>query len=220
MKKLLGLSVLFSLLIFNVSCAESSNAGPQVIPKLDDNTRGDLTNHFVNLGAPARATELALEYFQKNQDNFDNQRYVSVLDMSLHSSQDRFFLLDMLNKTMTSFVVAHGRGSDPDHDGYAQTFSNVPQSKMSSLGFYQVSETYTGSQGYSVKMDGLSTTNSKARSRAIVIHGADYVKKGWAKMGRSWGCPALDNNLSANVINKIKNGSLLFMYAPEFEAEI
>lgn len=218
MKKLLSSMFVFSMICLNISCADSSNGNQDPYePIVNDKTIGELAQKFISQGAPSRATKLALDFYNRNQDEIDNKRYVSVLDMSLHSSQDRFFLLDMKNQSLTSYVVAHGKGSDPDHDGYAQKFSNVPQSKMSSVGFYQVSETYYGSHGYSVKMDGLSSTNSKARQRAIVIHGASYVKKGLSKMGRSWGCPALDNNLSAAVIDKIKNGSLLFMYDPSFE---
>jgi hypothetical protein len=47
---------------------------------------------------------------------------------------------------------------------------------MSSLGVYKTAETYNGKHGLSLRLDGLSPTNSKARERAVVVHGADYVE--------------------------------------------
>jgi hypothetical protein len=60
-------------------------------------------------------------------------------------------------------------------------------------------------------MDGLSESNSNARARAIVIHGADYVKQGLSKMGRSFGCPAVESNRAADIIDRLKDGSLLYI---------
>ena len=88
-------------------------------------------------------------------------------------------------------------------------FSNTPGSEMSSRGFYLTAETYQGSNGLSLVLDGLSTTNSNARSRAIVIHGAEYVSPG-SLIGRSWGCPALDMRYYIEVINQIKGGVLIY----------
>ncbi|MEK6553671.1 MAG: murein L,D-transpeptidase catalytic domain family protein [Bdellovibrionota bacterium] len=168
-------------------------------------------------GVPSRPLELAFQFFDANENNFDNHNYMTVIDFRTHSAKERFFLINLNTGAVEAQMVSHGKGSDPGHDGIAERFSNIASSNMSSLGFYQVSETYNGKHGYSVKLDGLSPTNSKARSRAIVIHGATYVKRGLAKQGRSFGCPALDQNLSKGIINKIKEGSLLFIYAPAFE---
>ena len=105
--------------------------------------------------------------------------------------------------------VSHGKGSDSNHDGLAEKFSNVSGSNASSLGFYKTAETYQGKHGYSLRLDGLSETNSKARPRAIVVHGADYVKDKEVIQGRSWGCPAVSRMHSKKVIDLIKNGSLI-----------
>ena len=69
-------------------------------------------------------------------------------------------------------------------------------SKMTSLGTYVTAETYYGKHGLSLRLDGLDKENSRARERAIVIHGADYVTPDRTKMGRSWGCPALERKVA------------------------
>jgi hypothetical protein len=102
----------------------------------------------------------------------------------------------------------------------AQSFSNRPESYQSSLGFYKTAETYQGKHGYSLRLDGLEKGfNDQARNRAIVVHGADYAKEEFAKstgrLGRSLGCPALPPELSARVIDLIKDGSLLFIYGKD-----
>ena len=91
---------------------------------------------------------------------------------------------------------------------------------MSSLGFFVTGETYFGRYGYSLKLEGLEPgINDNARKRAIVIHGADYVSKkfieeyGW--LGRSWGCPALPQDLTKFVIDEIKEGQCLFAYSED-----
>ena len=107
------------------------------------------------------------------------------------------------------YLVAHGKNSDPDYDGFATIFSNTPGSEASSVGFYLTAETYEGNHGYSLKLDGLSSTNSNARSRSIVMHPADYVAPG-SKIGRSWGCPAVEPRYSVQIIDQIKGGTLIY----------
>ena len=109
-------------------------------------------------------------------------------------------------------LVSHGRGSDSDHDGYATRFTNIPDSQTTSIGFFKTAESYTGNNGYSLRLDGLSSTNSNARSRAIVIHGADYVGAGFNPIGRSWGCPALERKSTRSIIDRIKGGAMIYSY--------
>ncbi len=161
---------------------------------------------------PARALENALTFFQANLDKFPNKKFMSIFDISQHSSQRRLYLVDLVTGKVSRHIVAHGRNSDPDADGYATQFSNEPGSKKSSLGFYKTAETYSGNHGYSLRLDGLSATNSNARSRAVVIHGAAYVSEEQAHAGRSWGCPAVDQKFHKEFIDKIRFGSLLYIY--------
>lgn len=162
---------------------------------------------------PARALSQAVAYLKKYESKFDNDNYLVVIDYSQHSSRKRFYLINLNNGSVERHNVAHGLGSDPDKDGYAQKFSNVEGSKATSLGFYRTLGTYSGKHGYSLLLQGLSSTNSNAYDRAIVIHGADYVSDGSSYAGRSWGCPALDMDVRSSVITRIKNGALIYAWS-------
>jgi|GEM_PF-3134031 len=141
-------------------------------------------------------------------------QYWGIVNFDLHSSKPRMFVFDAVTKQVESYLCAHGRGSEGQtDDGIADVFSNVEGSKASSLGIYRCAETYQGSNGYSLKLDGLQETNDRARSRAIVVHGADYVSEWFAerygRIGRSEGCPVMDRQVVRTVIDQLKLGSLL-----------
>jgi len=140
---------------------------------------------------------------------------LTVIDYSLPSTKPRLWVLDLANgKVLFRELVAHGRGSG---DNYATRFSNLPDSHQSSLGLFLTGGTYTGGNGYSLKLRGLeSGVNDLAESRYIVMHGAWYVSSEQARahgrLGRSWGCPALPRESAKPVIDTIKDGSFLFVY--------
>lgn len=161
---------------------------------------------------PKKLREAALAYFDVNKGNFANKNYITVVDFSAHSSRSRFFIIDMASGQVQALHVAHGKGSDKNNDGYAERFSNVSGSEASSIGYYRVSETYAGKYGTSIRLDGLSSTNSNARARAIVLHPAGYVSESGSRAGRSWGCFALDPKYAQSVFAKIKRGSLLYAH--------
>ncbi|MCE5205046.1 MAG: murein L,D-transpeptidase catalytic domain family protein [Porphyromonadaceae bacterium] len=148
--------------------------------------------------------------------NKQNNPLLTLIDFNLPSTEKRMYVLDMTRKEVL-FVsyVSHGRNSG---ENYATSFSNRNGSHQSSLGFYRTGGTYQGSNGYSLLLDGLEKgINDQARARAIVIHGADYcseaVIRSSGRLGRSFGCPALPIKLAKPIINAIKGGSLLFIYA-------
>jgi hypothetical protein len=161
--------------------------------------------------------DLAMEGWGKLGQNLRSQ-ILTVIDFSLPSTAKRLWVIDPVKGLILHHtVVAHGRNSG---ELLAKNFSNRPESYQSSLGFYKTGETYQGKHGYSLRLDGLEKGfNDQARNRAIVIHGADYAKEEFAKstgrLGRSLGCPALPPELSARVIDLIKNGSLLFIYGKD-----
>lgn len=160
-----------------------------------------------------KALAEAVLYFEKNQSRFKNKKYISLIDFGKRSTQARFFIVNMSSGEVMAIHTAHGKGSDSNHDGYAEKFSNKSGSNASSLGYYRAAETYYGKHGLSLKLDGLSSTNSNARARAVVIHGASYVRESSVIQGRSWGCPAVANNLRDKVVGLLKGGSLIYAFA-------
>ncbi len=142
--------------------------------------------------------------------------FLTIVDFSQPSTKKRFYLIDIKKRSIIyQEYVAHGKNSG---DLWAENFSNTPKSNQSSLGFYKTAETYHGKHGLSLKLDGLEKgINHLARKRAIVIHSADYAEeafiKKYGRLGRSFGCPALPSKNYAKIINRIKEGTLLFVYA-------
>ena len=142
---------------------------------------------------------------------------LSIVDFSKPSTQKRLYIIDMdQKKLMFHTLVAHGRNSG---QLVPKKFSNTNESLQSSLGFYVTAEKYMGKHGLSMRMDGMEKSNSNARQRAIVVHGADYVSDRFIQstgyLGRSWGCPAVSPELNEPIINAIGNGSALFIYSPQ-----
>jgi len=159
---------------------------------------------------PSKLKTAALAYYQANASRITNKTYLSVVDFSANSKYARLFIINMNSGAVTELHVAHGSGSDPNNDGYATLFSNTSGSHMSSLGFYLTAESYNGKHGLSLRIDGLSSTNSNVRARAVVIHGATYVYDKDTQAGRSDGCFAVSMAEHTTVVNELKNGSLLY----------
>ena len=143
---------------------------------------------------------------------------LAVIDFSLHSSQERMWIFDLeQGDLLLRDLVAHGRNSGNEE---ATAFSNIEGSHQSSIGLFKASESYRGMHGYSLRLDGLEPgINDLARQRAIVIHGADYVNPSWVnqygRIGRSHGCPAVDQKVVQTVVDNLKGGQLVFKYYPD-----
>jgi len=141
---------------------------------------------------------------------------LTLIDFSKPSTEERFFVFDIKNKKiLKSSVVSHGKNSG---NNYATSFSNKNGSNKSSLGFYITENTYQGHNGYSLVLDGLEDgINDNAKERTIVIHGAAYADPSIisiaGRLGRSLGCPALPKSMNKQIIDTIKDGSLLYIYA-------
>jgi hypothetical protein len=146
-----------------------------------------------------------------------NTDVLSIIDFSLPSNKKRLFVIDMTNgRLLFNTFVAHGRNSG---GLMATRFSNRTNSLMSSLGFYLTGDPFIGEHGYSLRLEGIERGwNDHANRRAIIMHSADYVSeehiRQWGILGRSEGCPAIPEELDQPIINEIKGGSCLFLYAP------
>ena len=143
---------------------------------------------------------------------------LTVIDYSRPSVEPRLWVFDLkTGKLLFKELVAHGRNTG---ENLATQFSDAMNSHQSSLGLFVTSDTYVGSNGYSLRLDGLEPGfNAHARERAIVMHGAPYVNAKVAaaqgRLGRSWGCPALREAVARDVINTIQGGGVVFSYYPD-----
>lgn len=166
-----------------------------------------------------QALKSALSAMQCAVNNGARQaEHLAVIDYSQPSTAKRLWIFDLNKKTLVlRDLVAHGQKSG---ENFATQFSNRLGSYQSSLGLFRTQESYTGSNGYSLRMDGLEPgINDKARDRDIVIHAADYVSPLWSKrqgrIGRSLGCPAVRPQIAHQVIDKLKDGQFMYSWYPD-----
>jgi hypothetical protein len=146
-----------------------------------------------------------------------------VVDYELPSYEKRLWVIDMkADRVLHEEWVAHGMGNPRGSGGdleRALDFSNSLGTRKSSLGLFVTAETYQGKHGYSLKLDGLEPgINDAARERTIVMHAAHYVTADRAErrlVGRSWGCPAVRPEVSRELIDAAKGGSLVWIYYPD-----
>jgi hypothetical protein len=144
---------------------------------------------------------------------------LAVIDYSLPSSERRLWVLDLVQPLRVLFheYVAHGRGSTTDDDpDRAIRFGNEEASLRSSLGTFLTGPTYQGQHGRSLELFGLEPgVNDKAFERRIVMHPADYMSAAFraqhGRVGRSFGCPALDPAIASAVIDRIRDGSVIYV---------
>lgn len=143
-----------------------------------------------------------------------NRDLLAIADFSKASRDPRFHLVNLKSGQSTSFLVAHGKGSDPGHSGWVQSFSNLPGSEATSSGSYLVGQGYVGEHGPSRRLTGLDPQNDQAEARAIVLHPAWYVSQSMiaeqGKIGRSQGCFALSQGDIAEILQRLEPGTLIY----------
>jgi hypothetical protein len=143
--------------------------------------------------------------------------YLCVIDYALPSTVKRMWVFDLdTQRLLLHDLVAHGRNSGDD---VAEAFSNREWSFMSSLGAFVTGEAYEGKNGYSLRLRGIDPdVNDRAEARAIVMHGAPYVDEGVAatlgRLGRSLGCPAVRPAIAHELIDELKDGSVVYAWHP------
>lgn len=163
--------------------------------------------------------EHAIRAYQRLEAaNRIHNRVLTVIDYSMRSSERRLWVLDPRSlRVLYHDFVAHGRGSAaPDDPDRAVRFGNEPESHRSSIGLFLTGDTYTGKHGESLELVGLEPgVNDRALERRIVIHPADYASASFraqsgGRLGRSFGCPALDPAVARPIIDTIRGGSVLY----------
>ncbi len=173
---------------------------------------------YTRSGLRPEVLKQALTAYDNAYANGDVKRStLTVVDYSMPSDQKRMWVIDLrTGKVLHHVLVSHGSGSGGRN---STEFSNRDSSHQTSIGVMKTGETYSGKHGYSMRMDGLEEGfNDQVRNRAIVMHSASYVNDERARnksVGRSWGCLAMDKKVSADVIDTVKNGTLVVSYYPD-----
>lgn len=161
-----------------------------------------------------KVLDIAREQVERNRARLWRTDVVGVADFALPSSLPRFHFADLEKGQVRSFLVAHGKGSDPEHDGFLKTFSNVPNSLATSRGAYVTYEWYAGKYGTSIRLGGVDGDNSNALERAIVLHPAWYANPDmlgkWGKLGRSDGCFAMGEQDFNEALWHLSGGRLIY----------
>ena len=198
----------------------------------EDPTKKETTEAFVpfnqyamELYADIDEDDLSLEAFEIGlrgyselslKNKLKNKQYLTIVDMSLSANTERMFIIDMENRVLVGKkLVAHGMKTGSE---FASDFSNEQSSHKSSLGFFITGELYNGRHDLSMKLDGQEYSNDNARSRGVVVHSAEYVScdyiKSNGRLGRSYGCPAIEEDGYKETVNMIHGGSCYFIYYP------
>ena len=172
--------------------------------------RTERSDGQVNAGLLRRA----LDALEQHRGAIEHRDFIGVADFSLPSRMPRFHVVKLADGSVTSHLVAHGRGSDPTHTGWLERFSNEARSNATSAGAYRTGDFYRGAHGHSIRLDGLDPTNNNASSRAIVVHSAWYVSEAMAgirgMLGRSEGCFAVAGTSLDDVMTRLGPGRFIY----------
>ena len=162
----------------------------------------------------ARLLDVARQQLARMDNYIWVRDVVGLADFSMPSSEPRFFIVNMESGDVRRYYVTHGRGSDPEHDGWLKDFSNDYGSNATSRGAYLTRNYYEGKHGLSMRLTGLEPDNNNAETRAIVVHGADYANpdliRTMGKLGRSEGCFAFPRDNLVEVIARMGPGRMIF----------
>lgn len=174
--------------------------------------------HATNIDSKVLRLSLTA-YMNARKKGLDNKQLLTVIDYSKPSSEKRLWVFNIKNgKELFHTWVSHGKNTG---DNKATSFSNSPGSLKSSIGVFVTDNVpYEGGNGYSLRVHGLEPgVNDKAYARDIVFHGAPYVNpatiKQYGRVGRSWGCPAVDTRITKPLINTIKENTVVVAYYPD-----
>ena len=169
--------------------------------------------------APSAPGGIDPQLFAKAKAALDQHRiaardWMGIVDFNKASHEGRFHVIDLRSGQVDTHLVAHGRGSDPDHSGFLERFSNDFGSHASSSGTYTTADYYEGKYGLSMKVRGLDWSNYNAEPRAIVIHNAWYAEPEMiathGKLGRSEGCFAFSRESQYAVMRKLAGGRMIY----------
>ena len=199
----------------------SSSAASQVLPSILTAPAGSTPGLLPQAQplVPSAPAGIDPQLFAKAKAALDSHKVwprdvIGIADFSKPSSDPRFFVVDLMSGNVESHRVAHGRGSDPDHSGFVERFSNDFGSYATSNGTYITGDYYNGKYGTSMKVRGLDWSNYNAEPRAIVIHNAWYAEDDMiplhGKLGRSEGCFAMSRKSKYEVMSRLAGGRMIY----------
>ncbi len=158
--------------------------------------------------------DVAKTQLDRAGENIWRRDIVGIADYGVHSARRRFYLINLGREEVQAFHVSHGSGSDRNHDGWLEGYSNLEGSHASSRGAYVTWEWYQGRYGTSVRLGGLDASNDAALRRYIVMHRAAYAEpehlQQWGKMGRSQGCFVFGSQDFREILLNLSGGRLLY----------
>jgi len=202
-----------------ISTAASSSVLPSLVGVPTPDPLAPLAPQPVQVLTPSAPGGIDPQLFAKAKAALDSHRVwprdtIGIVDFSQPSSDPRFFVVDLASGNVEAHRVAHGRGSDPDHSGFVERFSNEFHSYATSNGAYLTGDYYDGKYGLSMKVRGLDWSNYNAEPRAIVIHNAWYAEDDMiplhGKLGRSEGCFAMSRQSQYDVMRKLAGGRMIY----------
>jgi hypothetical protein len=161
---------------------------------------------------PRKVLIRALEHFEARPDIYKNRDYLVIVDFRKHMSKKRFFLVSLKSGHVYPYMTSHGQNSNVN--GYAKRFSNKRNSLKSSLGFYVTGQRYAGDNGLSLRLYGLNKSNDNAFARRVAIHPSPKIVEATGKnTDLSDGCLGLDKKYAGDIISKIADGALVYVWA-------
>lgn len=199
-----------AVLLASAFCAQPSLAMATNGSNTNSTNYDDLNPHVLSVAM--KAYNYAKAQGQVHKD------VLTVVDFTLPSYEKRLWVINLdTHQVLFNGLVAQGKNSGLV---YATKFSNAPNSDESSLGTFVTENEYQGDHPDSLRLVGLEKgINDNAEARDVVVHPAPYVSDAFAaanhRVGRSWGCFALDPQYASTVVNEIKGGSVIFAYAPQ-----
>jgi hypothetical protein len=194
--------ILLSLAILLFAC--SSSPGPRELTLTADAT--------ISNKVKSKADEAKTFAAQKGY----NPQICMLVDMSISSGQNRFYVYDMINDTVrNSGLVTHGRCNQLWLEG--RKFGNTVGCGCTSLGKYKIGHSYYGKFGLAYKLYGLDKTNDKAFQRYVVLHSHSCVPESEVKdeICQSDGCPTVSVNFLKYlkpIIDKSEKPVLLWIF--------
>jgi hypothetical protein len=181
---------LLSFLIFLLLCSWFSSSGVNKESKTIARA-SEKANKPISIVAE-KLKQRSVDAVSFTRKNGYNTSICFLIDMSLPSGDNRFFVYDMENDNIrASGLVTHGRCNPMWLEG--RKYSNVPGCGCTSLGKYKIGYSYNGTFGPAYKLYGLDKTNNNAFKRYVVLHSHECVPENEvpAEICQSDGCPTV-----------------------------